>query len=323
MIIAIHAGIFPNYLYPWLRIAVPLFFIISSYFLFLNIRPHPNNGGEIAKNFIKRNFRLYLFWFLASLPFTVCNRRAWWTGDVVLFVFTCLKQLVFSSTFTASWYIVASMWACFILCKVKLSKKIAIPCLLVVYLLCCISSSYWNVVPDGFVKTSLNVYAFCLTDPVFSFPIALVWMYIGKLFAEEDLLKLKREKSYVIAICSVAIFAIALYSEWKFVCLYNEVVSMDVMFFLLPLCICIFALLRNIEIYKRSKLVRYLNMESIISYPLHPSVLSFVAFINKIFNLSISNLFGFVLTVLICHVATIAILKLEKISVLSFLKYSH
>ena len=34
MIVAIHLELWPNILYPWLRLAVPLFFMISSYILF-------------------------------------------------------------------------------------------------------------------------------------------------------------------------------------------------------------------------------------------------------------------------------------------------
>ena len=37
MILAIHTSLFPKILYPWLRIAVPMFFIISSFLLFKKI----------------------------------------------------------------------------------------------------------------------------------------------------------------------------------------------------------------------------------------------------------------------------------------------
>lgn len=33
-VVAIHSDLFPPLLYPWLRVAVPLFFMMSSYFLF-------------------------------------------------------------------------------------------------------------------------------------------------------------------------------------------------------------------------------------------------------------------------------------------------
>ena len=130
MIIAIHSGLFPNYLYPWLRIAVPLFFIISSYFLFSKIQKHPNNKNEIIRTFIKRNLELYVFWFVVSLPYTIHRRRDWWTGDVPHFFLTVLKNTLFRGTFFGSWYITASIWACIILCKIKISRKIVIPCLI-------------------------------------------------------------------------------------------------------------------------------------------------------------------------------------------------
>ena len=138
MVVAIHSELFPNHLYPWLRIAVPLFFIISSYFLFFKVQQHPNNKNEIVRTFIKRNLELYVFWFVVSLPFTIYKRRVWWTGDIFHFFFTVLKNLLFSSTFTASWYITASIWACIILCKVKISKEIAVPCLIYIYIYCAV-----------------------------------------------------------------------------------------------------------------------------------------------------------------------------------------
>ena len=177
--------------------------------------------------------------------------------------------------------------------------------------------------PNGFIKDFLSVYSSCFTSPELSFPIALVWMYIGKLFAEEDNLKLNHKNRYLFNIVLIIIFAIALYIEWKFVCLYNDIVSMDVMFFLLPLCICIFALLRKIKIYSNSKLIRFLNIESIISYPLHPSVLGFFNFVRKFFGLSISIPLAFGLTILICHVVTLIIIKLETIPPFKILRYSH
>lgn len=36
-IIAIHTSLFPLVLYPWLRLAIPLFFVTSSFLLFTKI----------------------------------------------------------------------------------------------------------------------------------------------------------------------------------------------------------------------------------------------------------------------------------------------
>ena len=45
MVVAIHSFLFPEQLYPWLRLAVPLFFIISSFLLFKRM----NNRSENEK----------------------------------------------------------------------------------------------------------------------------------------------------------------------------------------------------------------------------------------------------------------------------------
>ena len=47
IVIAIHTNLFPQFLYPWLRLAIPLFFIISSYLLHVKILQNPNQEKQI------------------------------------------------------------------------------------------------------------------------------------------------------------------------------------------------------------------------------------------------------------------------------------
>ncbi len=54
MIVLIHTKILPNILYPWLRIAVPLFFVMSSYFLFSKL-------NMLIKWIVIHFF--YVFWY--------------------------------------------------------------------------------------------------------------------------------------------------------------------------------------------------------------------------------------------------------------------
>ncbi len=63
MIVAIHEGMYQDFLFPWLRIAVPLFFIISSYLLFSRMK-YVEECKKCAciKKFINRNIRYYLVW---------------------------------------------------------------------------------------------------------------------------------------------------------------------------------------------------------------------------------------------------------------------
>lgn len=71
-VLAIHASVYPMGLFPWLRIAVPLFFMLSAYFVFSKLHSAPADQQKaILKNFVYRNLRLYLFWFVILLPLTL------------------------------------------------------------------------------------------------------------------------------------------------------------------------------------------------------------------------------------------------------------
>ena len=69
MVLAIHSALLPELLYPWLRLAVPLFFIISSYFFFKKYRSAESGAerGKVIKKFLIRNLQLYSFWFIVLL----------------------------------------------------------------------------------------------------------------------------------------------------------------------------------------------------------------------------------------------------------------
>ena len=59
------------FLHPVLRIAVPVFFIISSFLLFRKINQNPENKWDLIGKFVIRTVLLYLFWYLVGLIPTV------------------------------------------------------------------------------------------------------------------------------------------------------------------------------------------------------------------------------------------------------------
>ena len=87
-VLAIHAYIFPHILYPWLRIAVPMYFVMSSFFLFSKIRITGEESRKaIVRNYITRQMKFYLFWFIALLPITVwtCSKKYSLTYNTIYF----------------------------------------------------------------------------------------------------------------------------------------------------------------------------------------------------------------------------------------------
>lgn len=115
-VVATHTKLLQGVLMPWLRLAVPLFFIISSFLLFskMNEANEDDKWNIIRKSCI-RIMKLYLFWFIILLPYTLFMRKAWFDNGVITGCLTMLKHIVFGSTFPVSWYLAATAEATLIL----------------------------------------------------------------------------------------------------------------------------------------------------------------------------------------------------------------
>lgn len=75
-VVAIHANLFNQALFPTIRLAVPVFFIFTGFFTFSKINKMPfGNRKHGLWKIEKRYMQLYLFWFAVLLPFTLYNRQ--------------------------------------------------------------------------------------------------------------------------------------------------------------------------------------------------------------------------------------------------------
>ena len=318
MIVAIHLELWPNILYPWLRLAVPLFFMISSYILFCNF----NSANEelkkkYIKNYIKRNLQLYLFWFIVLLPITVLVRLDWFRHGIIGFV-KHIPNILFSSTFVASWFIIGAVWAVVILYLTrKVNWKILLLIFSFVYLICCIRSSYGYLL-GAKVWSIINSYEAVFTNPVFSFPVATFWMFIGKLFADSRVKNIRKSSALIF----LALSAACLWIEWRVVIHLGGLNNNDCYFMLPPVCVCIFALIKDIQIeLTHSKILRTI---STVTYPLHSSIIVVVSSVLARYCEIIDYTWiKYIIVVFVCHIATLIILKFEKIKCFKFLKFSH
>lgn len=132
------------------RWGVPFFFIASSFFLFKK-----GEQGEVSRDdivgYTKRILMLYLVWFIFNIPQIVyqhlilrgiTNAVTWGRFAV---------NLLTSSTFTGSWYLVSSIfsaWFVYLLCK-KLSTVTTLLISFVLYLICILTSAYSGLLPDS------------------------------------------------------------------------------------------------------------------------------------------------------------------------------
>jgi hypothetical protein len=151
---------------------------------------------------------------------------------------------------------------------------------------------------------------------VFSFPIATFWMFIGKLFAEHKLIMFNRKKLSI----AVAVFAAGLWAEWKVTVNHGGDTISDCFFLLAPLCISIFALIKDFDVTVRN--AKQLREISAVMYPSHNFIIFFTT--RLLAHLNIQNrLITYFVVIVLCHVLTFFILRMEKKKCFNFLNYSH
>lgn len=321
MIVAIHSSLYPTILYPWLRLAVPLFFMISSYLFFVKVKDLPRTqADERLKKYVRRNLSYYLFWFIVLLPLTAIARYIqWYNGDLLSFIWQILTGALFSSTFIASWFITACVTSVCILYAIPKKHKKAVGIVVfLIYLLCCIRSSYFYTV-SGIpgIRTFIHYYEWIFTSPVNSFPAALLWVYTGKCIAEGPEKRIRP----LLPAAACILCAILLRSEWAYVYRITGACDNDCYFSLIPAALILFLLIRNCNItLKNAGLLRTISS---VTYPLHGSLAYGMSYVFKTFFHYENPLLIFIVCIVTCHIVTFLILKLEKHEKLAFLRFSH
>lgn len=302
MVLAIHSVLYPMILYPWLRIAVPIFFMISSKFIFSKLyNVSEATQATILNKFIIRNLRLYLCWFVILLPIIVYTRKdQYFSADFFTNALTILKSILFGSTFVASWFIMATITGVLIIYFLsKLLRKDFFVFLFSFFAFCIVTlaSSYSCVISDTFISSAINSYTKIFDGLICSFPAALFWIFIGKLFTEHNM----PLKSLSLWALLVLFSSIALFIEWKFVISLDGSHNNDSYFMLAPLCFLLFLGIENIQpIYWKNSF--YFKRASTIIYVVHGSLLSIVSkAISMFFNVRIPAL-SFILTLIGCIV---------------------
>ena len=309
MILAIHSVIYPLLLYPWLRMAVPLFFIISSKFVFSKLKNATREDQKnILKKFVFRNLQLYFSWFVILLPATVYLRKeSYFSHGLLKNVSNIIKSILFGSSFYASWFIMASVIGViiiFFLSKLLRSDVLVFLFALFAFCFVTIASSYRYHFVGTFVNTAIIKYTRLFGGLVYSFPAAIFWVFIGKLFAEE---KIKFKSSALLIFLTICSFA-ALFFEWKFIISRTGAYKNDSYFMLSLACILLFACLEKIEpIYWKNSL--YLRRASTIIYVTHGSALLLISkLVSIVFNSQIP-LLSFAVT-LICSIAIYILIEI-------------
>lgn len=192
MIVMLHTYAIPDVLYPLLTVAVPIFFMISSYLFWKKLHDIESIPKAVCK-FVKRDLSLYLFWIVVMIiPIVFINR--WFMDGVspLSQIVLIVRDFLFWEIFPASWFLMALPLGMLIISllvyKFKLSNRLLFILSFVTFSVC------WL---EGFVDVNSDISS--LLSPIKtvipylsnSFISSLFWIVIGKLIADSNLASTK------------------------------------------------------------------------------------------------------------------------------------
>ena len=298
-----HSEFLTMFLHPFLSIAVPMFFLISSALLFSKL-----NGCLDVLKYIKRIGILYLSWLVIDGWFIIV-RKPYFDKDFWCGLLDFVKDLIFGTTFPGSWYLSASVMGVvlvYILSRI-LNKYI-------VFLITLVIALYVSYVEQ--LSPSMQIfydwYAANLREEVcLSFPAQMVWISLGYLLSFW-LVKMENNRLILLPM-AVGVFIVA-FTVFEFTPLFMLKIMMVVSLF----ATCLLVQLSENKIYKR------LRNYSILMFFFHFSIAGKMFLFCRFFgDTLVTNWLYYILVVVVSIAFSEIILRLEIYKYLKFLRYTH
>lgn len=298
------------------RVAVPLFFIASGFFLF---KGGPLDKDQLVK-YLKRMGLLYFAWFVISFPITIFNRFLMGEGSLPVKLFLFVKSFFFTSTFSGSWFLASCVFCTILFYFInkwfpsKGGWLIIVFSFLVYFL--CVSTSAWGNLMDGIgLRQSYNNLVFWFAKPYTSILVGIPYFALGKYIAEHEN-KISRP-NFSITLILFALLIAEVYITYRFQ-LSN---STDCYLMLLPCAFCIF--------------VYFLKWKLKLSHPVEMRKTSTIVFFSQFiwiflieyvewqFHIIIPQIGKFLIAVILCLLTSFAVITLQKKRRFSWLRFFY
>ncbi|MDD6011322.1 MAG: acyltransferase [Oscillospiraceae bacterium] len=323
-VVATHTQLLPAYIYPWVRLAVPIFFVFSGYFFFtkLSLIDSEEEKKRAVFHRVKHIVFLYLFWLIVLFPL-VLHIRGYVALGFSRGILEFLRDLLFSSTFQGSWFLSALIWSTIIVCFLgrKCSNRFLFLLGFILYMLACLSSNYEFLLPQqGGAVTVMHFLVRLFGLPCRNFSAGVIFIVIGKIMTERaNSMKTRNTK---VILFSAVLSLLLLFAEHGLLSRFTEVHNNDSYVMLIPAAALLSALALGSHWHSRFSVT--LRSVSTIIYCVHVPV--FMAVSKAMTWLGLpdrENVLLFTLTVAVSVAAALILLRLEKHKPFSFLRYSH
>ena len=169
VVMIVHTRIFGDsrfhWLHPWCRIAIPVYFMISSFLFFSKYDRLPDDEkNSYLRKFVKRDLTLYLFWFIVFLPFRI------------IFVAKLNKG----------------------------AGKYIVPVIAFLFFLLCLGQNTWRILADK-TNFLPKIYNASEISYAVTFFVSIIWIWMGRLFVtyNKQLLAVDNKKAAAAFVCSL------------------------------------------------------------------------------------------------------------------------
>ena len=297
------------------RLAVPLFFTCSAFFFF---------KSEVTKektvSYCKRILKLYLSWFVVTLPITVYERFIAPEAPFWKSLLTFVQSIFLSSTFSGSWFLTSCVfcsWLFFFFKKKNVSRAVIVPLCFVVYLFCCFSSGYGNLIERCGLSAEYETYRALFRNPYTSIIVGIPYFALGKRIAmcEKKNSFLFSEKG-----CTAGLFlsVVLLLTEVYFCRKLSLSATTDCYLMLFPCCFFLFSLAVRSKV--KIKKAPFLRRLSTVFFFSHFVWLFCFEVFEYLFKLDIDAHFKFLGALVLCFATSEIFFALEKTKHFSWVK---
>ena len=233
MVVDIHSGTADYWKVEWISqfnrilvgIAVPIFFVLSSYFVFKKTRKEKT--WKPIVNFEKRINSLYVYWILVLSPVILAIwHKEYLKEDISTTFLLFIKNYFFAYQFGASWFLGALIVGVPIIMLLKkvFTERFLWFVPLIVYL-------YLNIADESHFIFSW--YTENIRTPILSFPNGLLWLCLGFYMTNDKiihkLLGIPTSIYYIMVV--VYFFAGIIHKESTFILIVPTVVSVIMIFY--------------------------------------------------------------------------------------------
>jgi len=296
------------------RLAVPLFFISSAYFLYL---PEQNGLSKKRKmKYIKRLAILYSVWFIIYLPITIYNKFYLSEFTFLETIFRYFRSLLFSGGFSGAWYLSSCIFCTWLFKKIDdiggggKDKEIYI-FIILIYILCVITSSYNKILDICHLRNVYNIYEMLFCQPYLSIIAGIPYFYIGRYLARNQ----KKKISIIVTIIAILLFISEVFIVNKF----NLGKPINHYFSLAPCAYIVFINIKENTLYiPYAKILRKMSLVIYLSQFLW---IFFMEFIEWLFKISITQTEKFCCVIILCVITYVILSVLCEYRNFKWIKY--